>query len=341
MSARLALGLSVIGSTLVWTACATHGTGVFPFELAWMRGGELHLEKPNEDRRDPPLLVDPPWPRYLEWAPDGSSLLFACHDAGWNVWSLDLASGTRRRLTTPGDNRVPSWSPDGRQIAWMRGGDGLWVMDYDGSNPRRLTPRGHRDSKATWSPDGRRLVFTEFTEEGVEEVWLVDKDGAEARCLRRFAGSPSFSPEGLAIACHGYHGDRHAILILDPDSDDSAPDARFAPSDGRGAASVVVVEDEARLEGPAWSPDGETIAFVRAREESCEVRVMPTRRDLPSPARAVHAYTGRGDAPVWTADGEWLIVTTRARVEAVRVRDGRSLVIGGDGCAVAAPRPRG
>lgn len=341
MNARHALGLSVLGSVLAWTACATRGSDVFPFETAWMRGGELHIERPDDERRDPPLLVDPPWPRYLEWAPDGRSLLFACHDAGWNVWVLDPASGERRRLTSPGDNRVPCWSPDGRRIAWMRGGDGLWVMGRDGSDPRRLTPVGHRDSKPSWSSDGRRLVFTEFTTEGVEEVWTVDTDGSEARCLRRFAGSPSFSPEGLAIACHGYHGDRHAILILDPDVEDAALDARFAPASGRGAAARVVVEDEARLEGPAWSPDGSTIAFVRAREEACEVLVEPAHGEPSAPPRVVHTYTGRGSAPTWTPDGEWLIVTTRARVEAVRVRDGRWLAIGGDGSAVAAPRPGG
>ena len=144
-----------------------------PCDVAWLRGGELFLRSGATGRDELLSTVDPPWPRYLEWSPDGRTLLHARHDTGWNVWALQLETGQSQRLTIPGDNRVPSWSPDGAAIAWQRGGEGVWVQSADGLAPRQVSDRGHRDSRPSWSPDGAWIAFEHIDEAGVPEVWVA------------------------------------------------------------------------------------------------------------------------------------------------------------------------
>jgi TolB protein len=79
---------------------------------------------------------------------------------------------------------APSWSADGRHIAFMRafgGGDGIWYADADGSNPVRLTTMTG-DAYPSWSPDGSRLAFTS-TRDGPGDLYVVNADGSHLQRL--------------------------------------------------------------------------------------------------------------------------------------------------------------
>jgi Tol biopolymer transport system component/DNA-binding winged helix-turn-helix (wHTH) protein len=98
------------------------------------------------------------------WFPDGTHLL-----ATWasgpqeppSLWEISVMGGTPRRLADSGHD--PSISPDGSQIAFMKGSLGVpevWLMQSDGSNARKLigqeeTPFG----PVAWSPDGKRIAY--------------------------------------------------------------------------------------------------------------------------------------------------------------------------------------
>ncbi len=85
------------------------------------------------------------------FSPDGQRLAitYKQHDH-WEIHTLDLASGTRQRLTKPPllaepqyNSAAPAWSPDGREIAFVTDRAGrweIWVMEADGGNPRPLLP---------------------------------------------------------------------------------------------------------------------------------------------------------------------------------------------------------
>ncbi len=94
-----------------------------------------------------------------------------------NIWVLDTRSGELRQITNERDPEVavgvPIWSPDGTSIAFVttRGNAGLWfglwLVDPDGSNLRRLVQRG---LGAAWSSDGRWIYYVEGQDQVLKKI---------------------------------------------------------------------------------------------------------------------------------------------------------------------------
>jgi dipeptidyl aminopeptidase/acylaminoacyl peptidase len=106
----------------------------------------------------------------------------------------------------------PRFSPDGRQIAFVRvtvdrAGNryrrAIWLAPADGSPPRRLTAGGKSDIAPRWSPDGRRLAFVSTRDGDKPQIYIIPIDGGEARRLthmRQGAVEPAWSADGARIA---------------------------------------------------------------------------------------------------------------------------------------------
>ena len=141
------------------------------------RGGEFatYLIDPD-DMSVEPFLDGLAYP---VWSPDGSRIAYEVEDAAGNmdVWVMNADGSDRLNLTShPADDRMPAtpnspWSPDGRHIAVERYDPALWAVDStyvvvigtDGSGDRAIRAPGEgtpQDRFVTWSPDGRRVLFT-------------------------------------------------------------------------------------------------------------------------------------------------------------------------------------
>ena len=104
------------------------------------------------------------------------------------------------------DDMWPAWSPDGRRIVFSSTRDGdpeVYVMNADGSEPRRLTTTPGRDAHPSWSPDGRTIAFQSPRQDGHTRLFLMNPDGSQQRALTQntgFCGVPVWSPDGKRIA---------------------------------------------------------------------------------------------------------------------------------------------
>jgi TolB protein len=110
---------------------------------------------------------------------------------------------------------TPQYSPDGRRIvinilntnAKPRGTSAVYVLDADGTNLHRITPRRLDGGEPDWSPDGKRIVFSSAyqSQHRHADIYTVRPDGSGLRRIHRernghYSFDPVWAPDGSAIA---------------------------------------------------------------------------------------------------------------------------------------------
>lgn len=203
-----------------------------------------------------------------------------------------------RRLTFgEGTNWDPSWSPDGRRIAFVsdRDSDGareIYVMNHDGTGVVVLTDNEFEEGSPTWSPDGARIAFHRYLTEFQSEIFVVDADGGNETQLTDglFARHPSWSFDGsrIAMSCQRPGSGSAEVCAMDADGSNVTPLGGVLPSDSHFPTQ------------PSWSPDGTRIAFHANFDE---IRVLNADG---SGLRELAGLAGYSASPVFSPDGRFV-----------------------------------
>jgi Tol biopolymer transport system component len=142
-------------------------------------------------------------------SPKGSFLAFVESEENWNIWRARLTDGqvgkAERFLASSGQNHSPSFSPDGKTIAFVSDRSGnpeIWFADADGSNLRQITHFGGPWlGTIRWAPDGTAIVF-DARPNGHSAIFTMTVAGGEPRSLQRNdfeVRRPSWSRDGKSI----------------------------------------------------------------------------------------------------------------------------------------------
>jgi Tol biopolymer transport system component/predicted Ser/Thr protein kinase len=236
----------------------------------WRRSREIPL--------DPPRLEPLTSMRGDEFvgalSPDGDQLAFTWNGEkqdNYDIYLKMVGSSDMRRLTTdPAMDIMPVWSPDGRQIAYVRIAPDeqrrIHLISPVSGSDRKLSDFPLAFAMPSWSPDGRWLAATRdpaaertgTAAPGGSRFYLLPADGGEPQAIAIPQGvaeavGPSFSPDGRHLAYFSGVGLARYITVVDLGSDYRPTGTPRRVTQGR------IWPDG----GFCWTRDGKSLLYVQ------------------------------------------------------------------------------
>jgi Tol biopolymer transport system component len=203
------------------------------------------------------------------------------------------------------DNMWPNASPDGKEIAFATTRDGgdweIYVMDADGTNPRRLTHSPGRDAHPSFSRSGQQIFFQsprDYPDEQTEvAIYVMDRDGKGQRRLIEARGAFT----GVPVPSRG--GRRLAFMrgVYDAARKTHHWELQLAESSGRNP--VPLTDNAWNSQVPSWFPGDRELAFFAdpAGREQLFVLDVASRR-----ARPLLQSEWNDQNPSVSPDGRWI-----------------------------------
>ena len=218
-------------------------------------------------------------------------------DGNNEIYVMDADGSDPTNLTNhPANDASPAWSPDGQRIAFQSDRNGvpnLYIMRADGSDVIRLTDSAISNVNPAWAPDGSRLAFT--SEEHGWQIHIINADGTgevQITDLPAFNGTPDWAPTGPA-----------SIAFMNEDQHYSSA-IHNVRADGTAMLRLTSGGTYHDLQ-PAWSPDGEQMAFASERVAHLKfelfISAVRQSQDEPIPqARQITNTGGTAQSPAWS-----------------------------------------
>ena len=167
------------------------------------------------------------------------------------------------QITNGTNQGAPSWSSDARKIVFSFD-QGIWVMDADGSNQKKVFDSVIWDGEPCFNDNGSKIYFASESVSSSYSKFIsinvMDADGSDRVQLTSGADmrSPAMSPDGTTIVYISKLSGNYDIWTMDID----------------GSNNVRLTDAPADEDDPAWSPDGKSIVY-----SSSEGSIWTTDRD--------------------------------------------------------------
>ena len=277
-------------------------------------------------------------------SPDGNEIIF---DLLGNIYRIPIAGGEAEALTSgPAWDIQPNFSPDGKKIAFSSdraGGDNIWIMNRDGSNPSQVTKEKFRLlNNPVFTPDGNYIIarkhFVKSRSLGAGEMWMYHISGGDGvqitkkRDWQHDAGEPDVSPDG------------HYLYF----SQDISPGDQFEYNrnpygsiyaieriDLKTGERKRVISGPGGAVTPQISPDGKLLAFIRrvGLQTVLFVKDMETGNEralfheLNRDAQETWALFGVHPGYGWAPDNQSIFISAKGQFWKVDVHSGKNQLI--------------
>ncbi|MFJ4650289.1 serine hydrolase [Nocardia sp. NPDC088792] len=282
-------------------------------------------------------------------APDGSRVVYVLRtvdrDADRDnraLWQV-RPGGEPTRLTRGVADTDPRWSPDGRSIAFLRAGNGpaqLWLLPADGGEPEQLTELPLGAGLPVWSPDGTRIAFAA----AVDSTAPIGRPATVAAAAAKVRASDGTAVTASGSASRGNAEPVNAAASAGRTTEGNAASPRGESSSSAAAAPIHIDRRHYKLDGsgmlrgmrsqvfvldladrsvrqvtdgdfyagtPAWSADGERLAFADSISDDADVAAAAARVVDAGGTRIVPEQAGSAKgavaAVIWGADGDSLV----------------------------------
>ncbi|MGE5361664.1 MAG: TolB family protein [Bacteroidales bacterium] len=185
-------------------------------------------------------------------SPDGRRAVFATDGLDRGVWVYDIRRNSATRLTSDSQTWfvAPSWTPDGKRVAfsWWKNGLHMWLTPADGAGKMEQLPRTEFSQRgSSWTRDGRYLAFVDTggeTGSDINVLRMADRQVTPFAATKAAEVFPEFSPDGRWLAYVSNESGRNEVYVR------SFPDGkRTLPISTEGGTS------------PLWGPGGRELFY--------------------------------------------------------------------------------
>jgi Tol biopolymer transport system component/imidazolonepropionase-like amidohydrolase len=272
----------------------------------------------------------------VDVSPDGKEIVF---DLLGDLYVLPIGGGEAKAISSGiAWDMQPRYSPNGKWIAFTSdrsGGDNLWIMNRDGSDPKQVSKESFRLlTQPAWTPDSEFLVgrkhFTSERSLGAGEMWLYHRTGGDGlqmtkkRTDQKDTGEPVFSPDGQYLY---FSDDVTPGVIFDYNKDPNTQIFAIQRLDRNTGEIERYVFGPGGSIRPAPSPDGKSLAFIRRvrYKSTLFVRDLESGRETPIfdglDRDMMETWSVHGVYPniAWTPDSKSIVFWAAGKIHRIDV----------------------
>jgi Tol biopolymer transport system component len=293
-------------------------------------------------------------------SPDGSKIAFvrASPNGACRIGIILLRDPSNVKMLTDAaadtNAGYPAWSRDGRRICYVNRRE-LWIVDASGGLPRRITSDGVDKSEPAWSPDDSHIYFSSY-KGGPQSLWRIAVNGGVTERLTSGTaeGHPSVSRDGR-ILVYATHEVKRQLVLLNRDSGEQKPLPGlqcWMPSISPDGSRIVflsmrsnsdrnlwaqdvggvnpsnspqrLTEIDGVASHPAFSPDGQWIAYYRIFQNKRDIWIIPASGGSPT---QFTQDSMSNQYPAWSPEGTMIAFASElggsSQIWVAPVKDGK------------------